>query len=254
MDESDRKTATADSFGEGAEGYRTSRTHSEGEDLDRLASWCDDATVALDVATGAGHAAGALREAGVPRVVAADASPAMVATSVRSFPVEGVVADAERLPFGADAFDAVTCRIAAHHFPDPRAFVAEVARVLRPGGVFALEDTVAPENDALASFLDRLETLRDPTHVSARRLSTWQRWLADAGFDVTETVQMATTLRVDPWIDRIASLDAEDGDAVRRYLGEAPPEAVECFGIEYGDGGACSFESPKGLFRAVSVD
>lgn len=179
MDErSNQKSATADSFGESADGYLDSNTHREGEDLELLASWCDDATRALDVATGVGHTAGALVDAGIPDVVASDASPSMVATSVDSFPgARGVVADAERLPFATDAFDAVTCRIAAHHFPDPEAFVGEVARILRPGGTFALEDNVTPEDEALDSFLDRLEELRDPTHVRSYRTSTWQQWL-----------------------------------------------------------------------------
>jgi len=89
-------------------------------DLDQLVDWCQDATYTLDVATGAGHVAGALAETGVSRVVAADLSPEMVRTATTEYPrIEGVAVDAERLPFAADRFDAVTCRFAAHHFPDP---------------------------------------------------------------------------------------------------------------------------------------
>ena len=235
MDEdSERKSATADSFGASAGGYLDSRMHSEGEDLDLLAAWCDGATRALDVATGAGHTAGALLESGVPNVVALDASPSMVATSVDSFPgVEGVVGDAERLPIATDAF------------------VREVARVVRPGGVFALEDNVVPEDDALASFLDRLEGMRDPTHVRSYRTSTWHEWLGDAGFVVGETVRLVKRLDVEPWIGRIRSLDAEDGERVRQYLRDAPDEAMEFFDIRYGEeGSARSFGSPKALIRA----
>ena len=253
MDEdSERKSAAADSFGSSTDGYLGSRMHSEGEDLELLAAWCDGATRALDVATGAGHTAVALLEGGVPNVVALDASPAMVATSVESFSgVRGVVGDAERLPFATDAFDAVTCRIAAHHFPDPEAFVGEVARVVRPGGAFALEDNVVPEDDALASFLDRLEAMRDPTHVRAYRTSTWHEWLEDAGFAVRETVRMVKRLDVEPWIGRIRSLDAEDGERVQQYLRDAPEEAVEFFDIRYGeDGSVHSFGSQKALIRA----
>ena len=253
MDEnSERKSAAADSFGASADGYLGSRMHSEGEDLELLATWCDGATRALDVATGAGHTAGALLERGVPSVVALDASPSMVATSVDSFSgVQGVVGDAERLPFATDAFDALTCRIAAHHFPDPGTFVGEVARVVRPGGVFALEDNVVPEDDALASFLDRLEGMRDPTHVRSYRTSTWHEWLGEAGFVVRETVRLVKRLEVEPWIGRIRSLDAEDAERVRQYLRDAPDEAVDFFDIRYGeDGSVRSFGSPKALIRA----
>lgn len=251
---SDRKSATAGSFDESADGYLDSETHREGSDLDLLASWCGDATWALDVATGAGHTAGALVETGVPNVVALDASPSMVALAVDSFPgVGGVLGDAERLPFADDAFDAVTCRIAAHHFPDPEAFLAEVARVVRPGSVLAFEDNVAPEDDALGAFLNRLEAMRDPTHVESYRTSTWHRWLVDAGFSVEETEHLVKRLEVEPWVERIRSLDAEDRERVRRYLVDAPADAVEFFDVRYEDGAVESFGSLKALIRAERI-
>jgi SAM-dependent methyltransferase len=255
VDDSERKRAAAASFGASAEGYRDSATHREGTDLDRLASWCAGATRALDVATGAGHAARALREAGVDRVVAADASPAMVATAREAVPgVECAVGDAERLPVADDAVDAVTCRIAAHHFPDPEAFVAEAARVLRPGGVFALEDNVVPANDAFAAFLNRLERTRDPTHVESYRTATWHRWLRDAGFAVAETDHVVRRIAVGPWVDRIDAPDAADDAEVRRVLTAAPDPIAEAFGVEYDDGEAVAFGSRKALIRAEARD
>lgn len=250
-DGSTRKTTTANSFGDSADKYLSSRTHREGEDLELLATWCDDATWALDVATGAGHTAGALIEADIPHVVASDASPSMVATSVDSFPgVRGVVGDAERIPFATDTFDAVTCRIAAHHFPDPEAFVREVARVVRPGGVFALEDNVAPEDEALGSFINRLEEMRDPTHIESYRTSAWQQWMEAAGFSIEETEHLVKRIYFSSWIDRIGSLDIEEKDRVRQYLKDAPEKMVAFFDIRYDDGDVRSFGSLKALIRA----
>ena len=250
-DRSIRKTTAAKSFGESADGYLNSRTHSEGDDLESLASWCDGATRALDIATGAGHTAGALLDTGVPSVIAADASRSMVETSVASFlGVRGVVADAERLPFEADAFDAVTCRIAAHHLPDPEAFVREVARVIRPGGVFAFEDNVAPEDDELGSFINRLERMRDPTHVESYRTSAWHEWMADAGFTVERTEHLMKRIPYAPWIDRIGSLDTEEKTSVHQHLLCAPNAAVEFFEIEYDGDSVDSFGSLKALIRA----
>jgi ubiquinone/menaquinone biosynthesis C-methylase UbiE len=47
------------------------------------------------------------------------------------FPVQ---ADSERLPFASDSFDVVTCANSFHHYPHQERAVAEMRRVLRPGG------------------------------------------------------------------------------------------------------------------------
>ena len=252
-DHSNQKSATARSFGDSADGYRVSEIHREGADLETLTTWCEGSARALDVATGAGHTAGALVTAGVPTVVASDASPSMVATARESFPdVRGVVTDAEQLPFAADSFDAVTCRIAAHHFPEPEAFVDEVARVLCPGGTFAFEDNVAPEDNALDTFVNELEAMRDPTHFRSHKTSTWHRWLADAGFDVEETDHLMKTLEYEPWVNRIGTLDESDREAVHRFLLDASDEAANFFDVEYDeDGAVVSFGSLKALIRGV---
>ena len=250
-DGTNRKAATADSFGASADGYLRSKTHREGDDLERLAAWCDGSSWALDVATGAGHTAGALVDAGIPNVVASDASPSMVATSVDSFPgVVGVVADAERLPFPPETFDAVTCRIAAHHFPAPETFVEEVSRVLRPEGVFALEDNVAPEDDTLDTFLNHVEEMRDPTHVESYRTSTWHQWMENTGFVVEETEHLVKRIDFRAWVDRIHSLDAERKAQVRRTFAEAPETVLEFFDVRFENGEVESFGSPKALIRA----
>ncbi len=59
------------------------------------------------------------------------------------------VGDATNLVFAAsESVDAVHCLEAAFHFPDRNAFVAEAARVLRPGGRFALVDFMWRDEDA----------------------------------------------------------------------------------------------------------
>ena len=254
MDDSARKRESMDSFGGAADAYRESAVHREGSDLETLASWGRDASCALDVACGAGHTAGALADAGVPFVVAADATRAMVETTTETYDVEGVAADAERLPFADDAFDAATCRIAAHHFPDPRTFVAEVGRVLAPGGVFAFEDNVAPEDDDLAEFFDRFERLRDPTHVEAYSQSRWESWLREAGFEVGESLTIRRELDYEAWVER-----TDPGDERRERLAELlrTPEAEAVYGVSVEDGmvedGAVrGFGNRKVLIRALN--
>jgi demethylmenaquinone methyltransferase/2-methoxy-6-polyprenyl-1,4-benzoquinol methylase len=90
----------------------------------------------LDLAGGPGRAVRAV-DAG-ERVVA-DAAPGMVRRA-RTAGLTGVVADGGRLPFRADAFDAVLLTDALHHLPDRRAALAEAHRVCRLGGVLVVRD------------------------------------------------------------------------------------------------------------------
>jgi SAM-dependent methyltransferase len=246
---SDEKRRTAAHFGNAAESYFESEVHRLGDDRQTLGEWCCDSTRALDIATGAGHTAGAIAEAGVPAVVATDAAPEMVATAVREYPVVGAVADAERLPFADETFDAVACRIAAHHFPDPQAFVDEVARVLEPGGVFAFEDNVAPEDTALATFLNGVERLRDPTHVELYPISQWREWFEDEGL-VVEAVETAKlTLEFGPWTER-TGVSPDDCAELERRFRDATPAAVDTFEVEFDGESVVSFANPKALIRA----
>lgn len=246
----ERKRATAESFDEHATAYVDSPVHRSGDDLERLAAWCRGADRALDVATGAGHTAGALRDAGVRSVVATDVAPAMVATAVKSADPDGAVADAERLPFRADSFDAATCRIAAHHFPTPEAFVDEVARVVASGGVFALEDNVAPPDDDLDAFLNDVERLRDPTHVRSHTQARWRQWLEDAGFEIETAVLVAKTIEFDSWVDQL-DVPADRRDRLESRFADPPEGAEALYEIEYGsDGTVSSFANLKLLAKA----
>jgi ubiquinone/menaquinone biosynthesis C-methylase UbiE len=53
----------------------------------------------------------------------------------RHWTVRGRVADARALPFAPQSFDVVVANQVLHHVPEPAIAVAELARVLRPGGV-----------------------------------------------------------------------------------------------------------------------
>jgi SAM-dependent methyltransferase len=80
---------------------------------------------------------------GLPRSITltvTDLSPGMVAEALerataQGFRVEGRPVDVQELPFDDDAFDVAIANHMLYHVPDPDRAVAELARVLRPGGV-----------------------------------------------------------------------------------------------------------------------
>jgi len=115
----------------------------------------------VDVAGGTGRASDGLARAGFDPVVV-DRSAGMLRRA-RDAGHGAVRGDAEALPLRTDAVDAAVIVDALHHFPDPDAGLAEVGRVLAPGGV-----AVAQEFDP--------RTLRGRGLVAAERL---------VGFDST---------------------------------------------------------------------
>jgi demethylmenaquinone methyltransferase/2-methoxy-6-polyprenyl-1,4-benzoquinol methylase len=88
----------------------------------------------LDIAAGTGTSSAALMRNGAT-VVAVDFSQGMIAEGRKRYPkVEFVEADAEKLPFGDDEFDAVTISFGLRNVENPKAALAEMYRVLKPGG------------------------------------------------------------------------------------------------------------------------
>lgn len=97
----------------------------------------------LDVACGTG-ALGALAARAGYRVVGADMSAGMLAG--RRAPTPAVQCDASALPFVSGSFDGVICGYALRNFTDLSASIAEMARVVRPGGRVAVLEVATPPN------------------------------------------------------------------------------------------------------------
>ena len=105
----------------------------------------------LDVATGTGLVAGELRRAGFS-VTGLDQSPEMLEVARRRLgdEVELVEASAERLPFADAAFDHLTVTYLLRYVDDPGAVLAELARVVRPGGLVSSLEFGVPDGLARA--------------------------------------------------------------------------------------------------------
>jgi len=197
-------------FGEAAADYAASTVHAAGPSLARLLELVETKPTwrVLDIATGAGHTALAFAPH-VAKVTASDITPEMLQEArrlARERKLGNVVtarAPADDLPFPDTSYNLVTCRLAAHHFRDPAAFVREAARVLIPGGTLALVDNISPDETDLASAYNAFEKLRDPSHGRCLTLDEWHALMRDAGLTLTSSEVMDQDIPFDPWVQRM---------------------------------------------------
>lgn len=254
-------TATTDlvqtQFGPVAASYVASPLHARGPDLARLVALAapTGSERVLDVATGGGHTALAFAPL-VARVVASDITTEMLHAAREHIAAQGIQnvdycrAAAEALPFAPASFDLVTCRVAAHHFADIRAFVAETARVLRPSGRLLLADHIGLEDPELDQFMDRFERWRDPGHVRAYSVREWHTFCQEAGLPI-EHAEDSPRGPYDflDWTARIR-MPPQERDALERWLLEAPPRCRDVFQIRERDGRIVSLCGSFGILVA----
>ncbi len=196
---------------------------------------------ALDVATGGGHTAAYLAARGL-QVMAADISPAMTENAVRlaaerGFTIQGRLHVAEDLPYPDSAFVIVTCRVAAHHFSDPPAFVQETWRVLQPGGWFLLIDGSIPDGEPDArAWIHQVEKLRDPSHAAFLSPADWEKLVREAGFE--PKLQGLTPLKQPDleWYFDTAGTSPNNREAVRELVRSAPESARRVFHLAEEEG------------------
>lgn len=118
----------------------------------------------LDIGTGPGHIPLLVCERiADARVVGIDLARHMLAHAERhrraspfAARIEFRFADAKGLDFGDASFDTVFSNTILHHIPDPRPFLAEAWRVLKPGGVLLVRDLYRPATPERALELVRL--------------------------------------------------------------------------------------------------
>lgn len=234
------KSLVQEQFGAHAAAYATSAVHAKGASLARLVELVQPQGnwTALDVATGAGHTAAAFAPH-VARVIASDLTDEMLAEAAKLAKGKGLAnietakADAEALPFQDASFDLVTCRIAPHHFPNVARFVAEVARVLRRGGTFALVDNIAPDSESTPGFAqpdlaeaarayNAFEALRDPSHGRCLGLGEWSELLSGSGFKIVHKERLPKDMAFAPWAERMGA-DAETMARLTAMLTQGTP-------------------------------
>ena len=250
MPDDPRKT-----FSGSAERYFKSTDHQTGPDLEfiRKTARGQMPAVTVDVATGPGHA---LRAAGPFSGIclAFDITLEMLQVARNHLSGAGLKhvrylqARAHELPLSDDSADLLTCRIACHHFPSVPGFLSEVRRVLKPDGTFIMIDSIVPSEPDASSFLNRVERLRDPSHVRSYSLKQWKGLFLEEEFVVGTVETFPRTHPFREWGERVGlkGVGLETLEAVFR---DVPAEMKKTFRIEVGpDGAVASYTDEKAIF------
>ena len=105
----------------------------------------------LDIATGTGDLAIAMAATKAKNIVGLDISQGMLAVGKEKVAkqqldntIEMVIGDSENLPFEDNSFDAITVAFGVRNFEDLEKGLAEIYRVLKPKGTFAVLETSVP--------------------------------------------------------------------------------------------------------------
>ena len=220
----ERFTATADVFAESA---RTMRVE-EGERLAELATAglarTSEALV-VDVACGPGTFTRPLASR-VCRAVGVDLTPAMIekarAEAARAgiTNIEFVCGDVYALPFADGVAGVVACGYAFHHVQEPARALAEMARVLRPGGRIAIADLIVPEGPG-GAVQNAIERARDPSHTNAQTVAQFHALIHDAGLRLLSEESHQHWYDFDAWMRNAGSAPADASYVlVRRMMEE----------------------------------
>jgi ubiquinone/menaquinone biosynthesis C-methylase UbiE len=147
---------------------------------------------ALDAACGTGRQAALLSELGCT-TVGVDRSEAMLDVARAKLPnVQFELGDVERLPYEDGRFDVVVASLALCHLADPGDAVAELTRVLQPGGALVITDP-HPFGSILGgqAFYGGMSPSRPMTWVRNNHHSaaTWLRSFRDADLRIEECIE-----------------------------------------------------------------
>lgn len=106
----------------------------------------------LDIATGTGDLAILMAQTPADKIIGLDISEGMLAVGVDKIAakqlsnrIEMQLGDSENMPFADDFFDAITVAFGVRNFENLEKGLAEILRVLKPGGTFVILETSVPE-------------------------------------------------------------------------------------------------------------
>lgn len=170
-------------------------------DEDRAYAWiarqlykvAPNADSVLDVACGGGYFLRELQRlyGASVRFNGIDLSKEALAIARKEFPSAAYsLSVAEDMPFAPKSFDAITCLGSLEHFLNIAQALAEIKRVLRPGGIFlAMVPNIMWYRDILSVLLTKNRKSRNQTHELFASHGEWKEMLEQNGFEVIRSLK-----------------------------------------------------------------
>lgn len=252
----DPAAASRSQFDRQAAAYAESVPHSSSASLhviERLASERRYGR-AVDIATGPGFTAFAVAPY-CEKVIATDISEQMLEQVIRLAAERGLgnvsteVADATSMPWPDGSVDLLTCRTAPHHFASIAAFLAEVKRVLVPGGTLLLADTCTSEDAVADAWHNEMELRRDPSHIRCLSPAEWLAALELVGLPSDFHTFTRVNMEFNSWTER-SGTPSDEIDQLRSDWAKAPEVAVAEFELTASGEGSFSFSWPVFVSRS----
>jgi ubiquinone/menaquinone biosynthesis C-methylase UbiE/DNA-binding transcriptional ArsR family regulator len=188
-----RRTKSQEFFSSSAGQWDRVRDELFGErfHLAAFAALAGSAWTVGDLGCGTGQVSAALAPF-VERVIAVDASAAMLqAAKKRLHGFDNIDlrrGDLEALPVDDARLDAATLMLVLHHVPEPEKAIAEVARVLKPGGRLLLVDMQPHDRDSYRQQMGHVWLGFSDDHI--------RRILSESGFDAIRIVPLSPDPKV----------------------------------------------------------
>lgn len=139
---------------------------------------------------------------------------------------------AEELPFLDNSFDIVISRLAFHHFVNGKEIFKEMNRVLKPGGKLVLVDMVAG-NESLREEVDRIEKLRDPSHVRDLSLFEMQDLYLQNHMTFTLQEQVDIPVSLEGWMNLTGTPEHLKKEIRQRMMDDINGKTVTGFSPYY---------------------
>jgi ubiquinone/menaquinone biosynthesis C-methylase UbiE len=240
----DHRDRVRQEFARQADRFGAARAITAADLTRRFADAVPAGGLVLDVACGPGIVSAALAEK-ARAVVGVDLTRRMLENARRRCAAAGlanvafVEGSAEALPFAAAAFDVVVTRLSIHHFKEPGRVLADMRRVLRPGGKLVLADVVSADNAEKSALHNAIEVLRDPSHVRMLPVAELIGLVSAAGFTIVSQDVWEQPRELEEWLGIVDDdTRAVPLRAVLRALAGAGPDAGIGLTLE---GGAVRF-------------